>query len=291
MLGAIIGDLAGTKYEYQEFSDWKNGVINLERRKEILDLNEPLLTDKSFVSDDSILTIAIAEAILNKEDYGEVLKRYGIKYGNKPLEREGFLKNAFSPGFIKWANAEGVENRKSNGNGSSMRVSPIAYLFDDIETVEKEAKKQAIPTHNEEEAIKGAMCLAGTIFFARKKKSKKEIFKYVTEKYGYNLEYNLEELQRKNKFNGTSKVTVPQAIYVFLLSNSFEDSLRKAISIGGDTDTIACMVGGISEGYYGIPKSLRNKALELLPEELRVVLINTYKLKKEQSKKEELERE
>lgn len=101
MLGAIIGDLAGTKYEYQEFLDWKNGVINLERRRKILDLNEPLLTDKSFVSDDSILTIAIAEAILNKEDYGEVLKRYGRKYENKPLEREGFFKSAFSPRFYK----------------------------------------------------------------------------------------------------------------------------------------------------------------------------------------------
>ena len=114
MLGAIIGDLAGTKYEYQEFLDWKNGVINLERRKEILDLNEPLLTDKSFVSDDSILTIAIAEAILNKEDYGEVLKRYGIKYGNKPLEREGFFKNAFSPGFIKWGKFFDGPDRQKN---------------------------------------------------------------------------------------------------------------------------------------------------------------------------------
>lgn len=101
MLGAIIGDLAGTKYEYQEFLDWKNRVINLERRMEILDLNESLLTDKSFISDDSILTIAVAEAILNKEDYGEVLKRYGRKYGNKPLEREGFFKSAFSPRFYK----------------------------------------------------------------------------------------------------------------------------------------------------------------------------------------------
>ena len=172
-----------------------------------------------------------------------------------------------------------------------MRVSPISLLFDDLKTVEQEAKKQAIPTHNEEEAIKGAMCLAGTIFLARRKKSKREILNYVTEKYGYNLEYNLEELQRKNIFNGTSKVTVPQSIYVFLISNSFEDSLRKAISIGGDTDTIACMVGGISEGYYGIPKILRNKALELLPEELRDILIRAYKFKKERSKIEVLERE
>ena len=158
-----------------------------------------------------------------------------------------------------------------------MRVSPIAYLFDDLEIVEQEAKKQA-------------MCLAGTIFLARKKKSKREILDYVTEKYGYNLEYNIEELQRKNTFNGTSKVTVPQAIFMFLQSNNFVDSIRKAISIGGDTDTIACMVGGISEAYYGIPKDLRNKALKLIPKDLRKVLIKAYERKKIVNEKEEQER-
>lgn len=280
MLGAIIGDLAGTKYEYQEFLDSRKGIINVERRKEILNPEVKLLTDKSFISDDSLLTIAIAEAIIYGRDYKEALKKYGQKYGNKPIEREVFFKNAFSPSFIKWANSVSNENGTSKGNGAAMRISPVAFLFDDLETVEREAKKATIPSHDSSEAIRGAKCLAGTIFLARKKENKDKIVEYVTKKYGYDLNYNLEELQENNTFNGTCEVTVPQAIFVFLQSNGFEDSIRKAISIGGDTDTIACMVGGISEAYYGIPRDLRNKALELIPEDLREIVIKEYKMKK-----------
>lgn len=291
MLGGIIGDLAGTRYEYQEFLDSRNDVINLDRRRSILNSSTKLLTDESFISDDSLLTIAIVEAIIYNRDYKEALKKYGQKYGNKPVEREGFFKNAFSPSFIKWANSETNENGTSQGNGAAMRISPVAFLFGDLETVEKEAKKATIPSHNSEQAIKGAKCLAETIFLARNKESKEKIEKYVTEKYGYDLDYNLEELQENNIFNGTSKVTVPQSIFIFLQSNDFEDSIRKAISIGGDTDTIACMVGGISEAYYGIPRELRNKALELIPEDLRHIVIKAYEKKKLMTKnKEEQER-
>lgn len=290
MLGAIIGDLAGTKYEYQEFLDSKNGIINVERRRKILNPNTELLTDESFISDDSLLTIAIAEAIIYNRDYEEALKKYGKKYGNKPLEKEGFFKNAFSPSFIKWANASDNKKGISEGNGAAMRISPIAFLFNDLNTVEEEAKKATIPSHNSSNAIKGAKCLAGVIFLARKKESKDNIRKYVTQKYRYDLNYNLEELQEYNSFNGTCEVTVPQAIFMFLQSNNFVDSIRKAISIGGDTDTIACMVGGISEAYYGIPKDLRNKALKLIPKDLRKVLIKAYERKKLVNEKEEQER-
>ena len=290
MLGAIIGDLAGTKYEYQEFLDSKNGIINVDRRRKIFNLNTELLTEESFISDDSLLTIAIAEAIIYNRDYEEALKKYGKKYGNKPLEKEGFFKNAFSPSFIKWANSETNENGTSQGNGAAMRISPIAFLFNDLKTVEEEAKKATIPSHNSSNAIKGAKCLAGVIFLARKKESKDNIRKYVTQKYRYDLNYNLEELQEYNTFNGTCEVTVPQAIFMFLQSNNFVDSIRKAISIGGDTDTIACMVGGISEAYYGIPKDLRNKALKLIPKDLRKVLIKAYERKKLVNEKEEQER-
>lgn len=290
MLGAIIGDLAGTKYEYQEFLDSKNGIINIERRRKIFNPNTELLTEESFISDDSLLTIAIAEAIIYNRDYEEALKKYGKKYGNKPLEKEGFFKNAFSPSFIKWANSETNENGTSQGNGAAMRISPIAFLFNDLNTVEEEAKKATIPSHNSSNAIKGAKCLAGVIFLARKKESKDNIRKYVTQKYRYDLNYNLEELQEYNTFNGTCEVTVPQAIFMFLQSNNFVDSIRKAISIGGDTDTIACMVGGISEAYYGIPKDLRNKALKLIPKDLRKVLIKAYERKKLVNEKEEQER-
>lgn len=280
MLGGIIGDLAGTKYEYQEFLDSRKGIINVERRRKILNSDIELLTNNSFISDDSLLTIAIAEAIIYNRDYKEALKKYGQKYGNTPVVRDGFFKNAFSPSFIKWANSECDLNGNSEGNGAAMRVSPIAFLFNDLKIVEEEARKATIPSHNSYQAIRGAQCLAGTIFLARKKENKAQIAEYVTKKYGYDLDYNLEELQEKNTFNGTCEVTVPQAIFLFLQSNNFEDSIRKAISIGGDTDTIACMVGGISEAYYGIPRKLRNRALELLPEDLRNIVINIYEKKK-----------
>lgn len=182
MLGAIIGDLAGTKYEYQEFLDSRKGIINKERRKEILDKKTELITDESFVSDDSILTTAIAEAITYNIDYRETLKKYGQKYGSEQLQRKNFFKNAFSPVFIKWANSEENENGKSYGNGSAMRVSPVAYLFDDLEKVEQEAKKSAMPSHNSEEAIKGAQGLASTIYLARQKMPKEEIKEYITRK-------------------------------------------------------------------------------------------------------------
>lgn len=279
MLGAIIGDMAGTKFEYQEFLDSRKGIINIERRRSILDINEDLITSDSFVSDDSILTIAVAEAIVYGRDYMEALKKYGKEYGSKPLEKENFFKSAFSPAFIKWANLNNLEYSTSIGNGAAMRVSPVGYLFNSLEKVQLEAKRSAIPSHNSSEAIKGAESLASTIFLARNKKSKEYIKNYITEKYGYSLEYNLEKLQETNVFNGTCDITVPQAIFIFLNSNSFEDSIRKAISIGGDTDTIACMVGSISEAYYGIPKSLRNKALDIIPEQFKHILMEAYKLK------------
>lgn len=279
MLGAIIGDLAGNKFEYLEFLDSRKGIVNLERRRSILNYDENLITSDSFVSDDSILTIAIAEAIVYSRDYMEALKKYGKEYGSKPLEMENFFKNAFSPNFIKWANSNDFKCGTSIGNGAAMRVSPVAYLFNSLERVQLEAKKSAIPSHNTSEAIRGAESLASAIFLARNKKSKEDIKNYITKKYGYNLEYDLEELQKTNIFNSTCDVTVPQAIFVFLNSISFEDSIRKAISIGGDTDTIACMVGAISEAYYGIPKDLRNKALNVIPEQFKHILMEAYKLK------------
>lgn len=280
MLGAIIGDIAGTKYEYQEFLDSRKGILNINRRRSILNPDVKLITPDSFISDDTMLTIAIAEAILYKRNYRDVLKQYGRNFGNSINEKKNFFKSPFSPTFIKWSNSDSLENGVSQGNGAAMRVSPVAFLFNDLETVQAEAKKTAIPSHNSIQAINGAECLASTIFLARQKKSKDEIKDYITQKYTYNLDYDLHKLQETNVFNGSCEITVPQAIFIFLISESFEDSIRNAISIGGDTDTIACMVGSVSEAYYGIPKDLRNEAFRLLPQQFQSILISSYKFKK-----------
>lgn len=287
MLGAIIGDISGTRFEYQEFLDSRKNIVNLNRRKSILDINNPLITPESFISDDSMLTIAIADAIVNKKPYFDVLKKYGKTYGNKPLEKENFFKHAFSPSFIKWANTTGDINGTSQGNGAAMRVSPVAYLFNNLSVVQLEARKSAIPSHNSLQAIKGAESLASAIFLARQKQPKYKIKNYITNTYNYNLNYSLENLQKNNLFNGNCDITVPQSIFVFLESEDFEDSIRKAISIGGDTDTIACMVGSISEAYYGIPKELRNQAISLLSNSFKSILIKAYQLKKNNERKEE----
>lgn len=273
MIGAIIGDIAGSKYEYLEFKDSMNKIINVERRKEILSNNE-LLTEECFISDDTILTVAIMDAIINKKEYGEMLRTYGkqFKYSN----RENFFKYMFSPNFVKWANS--TEIGTSIGNGSAMRVSPIGYLYNDLQTVQKEAVKSAKPSHNNEDAINGAEAIASTIYLIRDNKTKEEIKEYITDRYKYNLDIDLDMLREINTFKGDAKTTVPQAISIFLQSNGFEDSIRKAISIGGDTDTIACMVGGISEAYYGVPKELREKALTYLTKEFKKTILQGYSL-------------
>lgn len=198
--------------------------------------------------------------------------------------------NAFSPSFIKWANSSTFEFGTSQGNGSAMRVSPVAYLFNDLRTVQLEARKSALPSHNSIPAIRDATALASTIFLARQKKTKEEIKHYISKNYGYSLDYDLEHLQKTNIFNGSCDITVPQAIFLFLNSNGFKESIRKAISIGGDTDTIACMVGSISEAYYGIPKELRDKALQVLPPAFQKTLFDAYavKRKRESLVKEDL---
>ena len=170
MLGAIIGDLAGTKYEYQEFLDSRKAIINLERRKRILEPSTELITKESFISDDSLLTIAIAESIIYKKDYGETLKKYGQKYSENQEQRENFFKSAFSPAFEKWAKSESIKNGTSHGNGAAMRVSPVAYLFNDLETVQDETLKATLPSHDSREAIRGAKSIASAIFLARQKK-------------------------------------------------------------------------------------------------------------------------
>ena len=254
MWGAIIGDLAGSIYEYNQLKKVKEVIVN------------NIIEDNSFYSDDTILTIAILDAILHDKNYEKYLKMYGNKYLNYKPNVKNYFEHPFSPSFIKWLSSD--TNGLSTGNGAMMRISPIGYMFDTEEEVIRNAKLATIPSHNTDEAINGATMISLIIFYARKGFSKEEII----EKLNIDLKYEVFK-----QFNYTCKSTIGNCLYVLFTSNSFEESIRKIISYGGDTDTNACIVGSMAESLYGIDETLINQAKEKLPIEFIDVLELAYK--------------
>jgi ADP-ribosylglycohydrolase len=253
MLGAIIGDLAGSIYEFEQIKKHRNVEIN------------NIIEDNAFYSDDTILTIAIADSILNKKDYVESLKEYAIKYGNKIPQDIPYFKSMFSPGFTAWA--KGKEPGYSFGNGAMMRISPVGYLFNNEEEVIKNSYLATIPSHNSQDAIDCAKIVALIIFYARNGFSKNEIINKL------NLVIKKPNI---NKFNYTCSDTIDICLYSLFQSNNFEDSIRLAISFGGDTDTNACIVGSMAEAMFGINDTLKQKALSKLPNEFVEILNKCY---------------
>ncbi len=276
MLGAIIGDVAGSLYEVKEVNALLNKEkISKEERCEILNKEIPLFSENSSLTDDSILSLALIDAYLNKKDYREKLKEYGLKEHEKGLDIYG--RSKFGRGFIEFL----YDDTKCNsyGNGCAMRIGALSALFDDIDTLKEEVYKATIPTHNHPDSLLCAEGLAVTVYLAKNSYSKEYIRKYIENNY-FLLDFNLEDLQENYKFTSKAINSVPQAIYVFLESNNFEDAIRKAISIGGDSDTIACMVGSIAENYYGIPENIIESVYKYIPKEYEY-LINKYYLTNE----------
>ena len=260
MLGAIIGDVAGSYYEVLEIENRNRGF---NERVKILDKNTPLFTENSTYTDDSVLTCAIYDAIVNgNKNYEKYLRSYGLK--ELSLGGDKFGRNRFGSGFVDWLLGNG--RCDSYGNGCAMRVSPIGYLFDTLEDVKRESKNATIPSHNHKDSIKASEAVAVAIFKLRNGETKEDVIEYIKNNY-YNLDYDLEDLQRNNKFSSKASITVPQAFYIFSIANSFEDTIRKAISIGGDTDTIAAIAGSIAESFYGIPDNIKEEVKEYLTKE------------------------
>lgn len=249
MLGAIIGDLAGSIYEFDQFQKVKKVKI------------KNLIEEGAFFSDDTILTVAIADAILSGKSYEEKLKEYVLKYKDKLPKFEPYFKNMFSPRFANWA--EGKIAGDSTGNGCMMRISPVANLFNSEEQVIENARLATSPSHNTDEAISCATTIALIIFYLRKGLTKKEIIK--------KLELKIKKPKIK-VFNYNASETIDLCLYSFFRSKSFEDAIRLAISFGGDTDTNACIVGSMAEAMYGIPPQLREQALSKLPKEFISVI-------------------
>ncbi len=248
MLGAIVGDIIGSVYEHN----------NIKTK------DFPLFDRGCFFTDDTVMTLAVAEGLMNggsEDAFVQAMKKYGRLY---PAA-------GYGGHFRIWLSSESDQPYNSWGNGSAMRVSPVAWFFDTLPEVERYAEASAAVTHNHPEGIRGAQATAAAIFLAREGKNKDEIKDYIESKYGYDLNRTLDEIRPCYRFSGSCQGTVPEAIIAFLESVDFEDAIRNAISIGGDSDTLAAITGSIAEAAYGIPEEIREKALAVLDEHLRDV--------------------
>jgi len=251
MLGAIAGDIIGSVYEF-------NNIKSTEF---------PLITGKSDFTDDTVLTIATADCILNDGKYPDYYKKYFRKYPGR----------GYGGNFSIWGDSDNLDPYNSYGNGSAMRAAPVGYISDKIGDVLEEAKRSAEATHNHPEGIKGARAVASCVYMARKGSKKEEIKEYIISNFGYDLNDSLDNIRDEYSFDVTCQGSVPQAIIAFLESDSFEDAIRKAVSIGGDSDTIACITGGIAEAYYGgVPEDIKSRVLSKLDENMLEVMSKFY---------------
>ncbi|HUV13791.1 MAG TPA: ADP-ribosylglycohydrolase family protein [Acidobacteriota bacterium] len=239
MIGAIVGDIVGSAHE---FLAPKHTAF-------------PLFDEKSTFTDDTVLSVAVADCILSGASYVDKLHEYTRAH---PLRGYGLR-------FTEWVQTASREPYNSWGNGSAMRVSPVGFAFDTLEDTLDEAKRSAEVTHNHPEEIKGAQATATAIFLARQGESKKQIRKAVTKKFDYDLSRTVEEIRPNYSFNESCQETVPESIVAFLDSTDYEDAIRLAISLGGDADTLACITGGIAHAFYGgVPSEIAKPALDLL---------------------------
>lgn len=266
MIGAIIGDIVGSRFEF-----------NNHRSKDF-----ELFTDECFVTDDSIMTLAVAKAIMEtcrtfessvvtsgfSDEFYSVLERNTIRYMQE-IGRK-YPNCGYGSRFYQWIFSQNPQPYGSFGNGAAMRISPVGFAARSEEEAVKMSKVVTSVSHNHAEGIKGAEATVIAIFMARTGSSKEEIRSRITRDY-YELDFTLDEIRDTYEFDETCQGTVPQAIEAFLESTSFEDAIRNAISIGGDSDTLAAITGGIAEAYYGVPIDMEEKALTYLDPLLRSI--------------------
>jgi ADP-ribosylglycohydrolase len=250
MLGAIAGDVIGSVYESQP----------------IKTTQFQLFSPGSTYTDDSVLTMAIADAILNDIDYSVALKQWGCQYPNA----------GYGGKFYRWLFTPDSGPYNSWGNGAAMRVSPIGFAFESLDEVLHQARNSAAVTHNHPEGIKGAQAVATAIYLARTGKSKAEIKQEIRTRFAYNVDQRLDEIRPQYRFDVSCQGSVPQSIIAFLESYDYEDAVRKAISLGGDSDTMACIAGGIAQAFYKtIPEPIVEEVMSRLPM-VFVKLINAF---------------
>ena len=250
MISAIAGDIFGSRFEFNN--------------------NTPmdcLFLDKSVYTDDTVLTIATADVILNGGDYSKTYLEYAESYPNR----------GYGGSFAKWIKTGGGEPYNSYGNGSAMRIAPVGWAYDDINDTAREAKKSADATHNHIEGEKGAVAIAAAIWLARNKYTKEEI-KSVLEKapLNYDLSKKCDEFERK--FDVTCQGTIPRCMAMFLETNGFEEAMTAGWKMGGDVDTNCCIVGSICDAYYGLPsKEITQAVYERIPKQFADIVTSFTK--------------
>lgn len=243
MIGSIAGDIIGSVYE----------------RQPIKHSDFPLFSPASTFTDDTVMTVAVAYAIIEGVDYLTAIKQYARAYPNA----------GYGGYFYQWMMSDENEPYNSWGNGSAMRASPVGFAFDTMEEVLAEAEKCAAVSHNHPEGIKGAQATAAAVFLARLGKEKDEIQEEISRRFGYDLDRTLDEIRPHYQFDVSCQGSVPESIIAFLESSSYESAIRNAISLGGDGDTMACIAGGIAQAYYQhIPTAIIRGAAQRLPEPL-----------------------
>jgi len=243
MIGAIAGDIIGSIFEFE----------NIKTK------DFPLFGEGCSFTDDSVLTVALADTILTGKPYEENLRDFYWYYPDA----------GYGGGFHRWARETKAAAYNSWGNGAAMRISPAGFAYDTIEEVLAKSKEFTEVTHNHPEGIKGGQATAAAIFLARNGKSKDEIRAYVEKTFCYDLSRHVDEIRPTYKFNESSQDTVPQAIRAFIDSTGFEDAIRTAVSLGGDSDTLACITGGIAQAFYGgVPDNIQKQVYSILDKRL-----------------------
>lgn len=257
MLGAIIGDIAGSRYEFNSTNDYHFEMFSQENG----------------YTDDTICTVAVADAILKGRDYGESIHEWCRRYPH-PM-------GSYGGRFSMWVHSDNPQPYGSYGNGSAMRVSPVAWHFNDRNEVLEQARLTVVCTHNHPEGIKGAQTVALAIHIARRYREEQlaeqqliqNILKECVRFSGYDIALRKEQVQ--NRFDETCQGTVPVALWIIGQSNSFEDAIRRAVSLGADADTLGAIVGSIAEAIWPIPEEMKQAAMSYLPEDMKEVIKNS----------------
>ena len=255
MYGAILGDIIGSLYEWHNI-----------KTKEF-----PLLIRESRFTDDSAMTIAVAEALLETLGKDRAARRDAVIRSMQKWGRR-YPNAGYGGRFYDWLYKPHPHPFNSWGNGSAMRVSSAGWLYDTLEETLQAAEDTAIVTHSHPEGIKGAKCVAAVIFLLRNGKTKDGIRTFVTDTFGYDLSRTCDEIRPGYKFDVSCQGTVPQAVTAFLEGNSFEDVIRTAVSLGGDCDTLTCIAGGMAEAMYGVPEELKEECRKRLKPDMVKVL-------------------